>query len=392
MWHSIFKFVLLTTACWLLSVSAAMAERQVGTLTLTPMVGYHVIDGAMNLEDSPVFGVSLGYNVSPRWALEADLRYTPTEIDTVSSNDLDIWTFSLGGLYDLLPNADFKPYLSIGAGLMVYKRDGTSDNDEDAFGYYGVGIKHALSESIDLRFDARHILDYRSNSGDTFDDGSDWGNHLQAMVGFTYQFGSAPVAAKPLPAAVTMAVAMEEPSAPVDNDRDGVFNAQDKCPGTAPAVRVNKDGCPADTDGDGVDDYKDACIGTPANTDVDQHGCTKGGEAFPSLRLNILFGIDEDQVTPFHAGELGKAAAFIAKYPGHQIVVEGHTDDQGSAEYNRSLSQRRADHVRQALISQYGVSADHISAVGYGELQPLTGNATNEERMQNRRVEISIQP
>ncbi|RLB66437.1 MAG: hypothetical protein DRH08_06215 [Deltaproteobacteria bacterium] len=404
--HSIFKLLLLPIVCSLLMVGHAMAEVRAGAFTVTPMAGYHVIDGGMDLDNSAAYGLGLGYNVSPEWAVEADLRYTPTETDSGNSDDLDIWTISIGGLYHFNPEAVLNPYVSFGAGLMVYDLDNTSSDDEDAFGYYGAGIKYSLSESTDFRLDARHILDYRSdNSGSTHDD-SDWRHHLQAMAGFTFQFGGTsaiPVKQEqypvpeltPEPVAkkeVKAPVAKKKVKAPVDSDHDGVLDPQDECLGTAPGVRVDKDGCPADTDGDGVADYQDACVDTPKGAKVDQNGCPEAAEEVADLTINLLFGFDKDQVTPFHYSELRKVVAFADLYPAYPVIIEGYADDRGPTEYNQDLSQRRADNVRKALIKKYGFSASHISAVGFGEVQPLAGNDIVDERSNNRRVVINLRP
>lgn len=389
--RSIIKLVLLTMVCSLFLGGNVMAEVRVGAFTLSPMVGYHVIDGGMDLDDGAAFGLGLGYNASLNWAIEADLRYTPTETDTASDIDIDIWTGSLGALYHFNPKAAFNPYLSFGVGLMVYDIDNTSSDDEDVFGYYGGGFKYSLSQSTAFRLDARHLLDYRSDNGGSKHDDADWRHHLQAMFGLTFQFGGASaVSARQDSAPV---VAKKEVQAPVvDSDHDGVFDPQDKCYGTASGVRVGNDGCPADTDGDGVKDYLDACVDTPEGASVDQNGCLEVAEEPVVLTLNLLFGFDKDQITPFHYHDLNKASEFIERYPMYPVVIEGYADDQGPTEYNQDLSQRRADNVRRALIKKYGVYAGRISSVGFGEVQPVAGNTLAEERMKNRRVVINLRP
>jgi OOP family OmpA-OmpF porin len=309
---------------------------------------------------------------------------TPTETEGPGSVDVDIWTVSVGALRHFQPEARLNPYLSFGAGIMAYQVDGP--DDEDPFGYWGGGLNYSLSDTTDFRVDLRHILDYRSDNNFNTSGGSDWRHHLQAMLGLTYQFGGQPAPmAKPAPAPAPVAQ-------PVDSDKDGVFDPQDQCPGTAPGVRVDSVGCPADTDGDGVADYLDACVDTPQGTQVDKHGCPKGVKEVASLTLNILFGVDKAEVTPFHSNDLNKAAAFIKKYPMYKVVVEGHTDAQGSDVYNQELSQHRAESVRDALVNKYGFPASQVSATGYGEGQPVADNASKEGRAKNRRVEISIRP
>lgn len=71
------------------------------------------------------------------------------------------------------------------------------------------------------------------------------------------------------------------------------------------------------------------------------------------------------------------------------INVAGHTDSRGTDAYNQRLSERRAASVRNYLIQQ-GINPSMISAVGYGESQPVATNATAAGRQQNRRVEITV--
>jgi outer membrane protein OmpA-like peptidoglycan-associated protein len=72
-----------------------------------------------------------------------------------------------------------------------------------------------------------------------------------------------------------------------------------------------------------------------------------------------------------------------------RVRVEGHTDDRGSDEYNRDLSQRRSESVMRYLV-QKGVDAKRLEAIGYGEARPLIPEQTEEARAKNRRVEFTI--
>ena len=81
---------------------------------------------------------------------------------------------------------------------------------------------------------------------------------------------------------------------------------------------------------------------------------------------------------------------FCSAYPGLTLQVEGYTDNVGSDEYNQTLSQQRADAVRDYLISQ-GVSAAVITATGYGMSNPIADNSTTMQgRAQNRRVQMVV--
>jgi outer membrane protein OmpA-like peptidoglycan-associated protein len=86
---------------------------------------------------------------------------------------------------------------------------------------------------------------------------------------------------------------------------------------------------------------------------------------------------------------LTNVAQFLRENPERQITIEGYTDNVGSDAYNRELSQRRADSVRDFLV-QSGISADRITARGLGEEYPVASNDTQAGRQQNRRVQIII--
>lgn len=87
---------------------------------------------------------------------------------------------------------------------------------------------------------------------------------------------------------------------------------------------------------------------------------------------------------------LQRVIEFVNKYPGQNVLIEGHTDSQGSANLNQVLSQKRAEAVRDALI-QDGVDGARLSALGVGEDRPVADNASEEGRARNRRVEIVVQ-
>jgi outer membrane protein OmpA-like peptidoglycan-associated protein len=79
----------------------------------------------------------------------------------------------------------------------------------------------------------------------------------------------------------------------------------------------------------------------------------------------------------------------LKKYPETNILIEGHTDSQGSADYNLELSRNRAQSVANQLAAQ-SVDATRFSLMGYGESQPVADNSTALGRQQNRRVELAI--
>lgn len=109
-----------------------------------------------------------------------------------------------------------------------------------------------------------------------------------------------------------------------------------------------------------------------------------------SITLDIKFDTDKADIKPRYRDELKKVADQLAKHPKATAVVEGHTDNVGSAAYNEKLSQRRADSVRQYLVDTFGIAPDRLTAKGFGLTSPVADNATAEGRAKNRRIETKI--
>lgn len=103
----------------------------------------------------------------------------------------------------------------------------------------------------------------------------------------------------------------------------------------------------------------------------------------------ILFGFDSYALTPESQESVMELAEILNKYPDTNLIIEGHTDNRGSASYNQGLSERRAGAVANYLKMR-GVSGDRLTIVGHGLDRPVASNDTDEGRAQNRRVEIGI--
>ena len=105
-----------------------------------------------------------------------------------------------------------------------------------------------------------------------------------------------------------------------------------------------------------------------------------------TIDLEVLFETDKAIVRSEYDTKIAELAEFMEKYPTTIATIEGHTDSRASNSYNQVLSQRRVNAVKESLMTQFGVSADRLSAVGYGEAQPRANNDTVEGRQLNRRV------
>lgn len=111
-----------------------------------------------------------------------------------------------------------------------------------------------------------------------------------------------------------------------------------------------------------------------------------------TLSGSVLFTSAKWDLSPSAQLKLNDVAnALIKEDPVSKMVVEGHTDSQGGAEYNQDLSQHRAQAVRDYLVTR-GIASDRISAQGFGSTHSVADNGTTEGRANNRRVEIVVQP
>ncbi|MBI5017587.1 MAG: OmpA family protein [Deltaproteobacteria bacterium] len=108
------------------------------------------------------------------------------------------------------------------------------------------------------------------------------------------------------------------------------------------------------------------------------------------ISLHIEFDFDKADIKPQYHGEIGKVAEFMKTYPKTAAVIEGHTDNIGTKEYNEKLSLRRADAVVAYLADKYGIQPLRLSSKGYGFSRPVADNATDEGRQKNRRIDAII--
>jgi OmpA-OmpF porin, OOP family len=173
-----------------------------------------------------------------------------------------------------------------------------------------------------------------------------------------------------------------------DTDKDGVNDEQDKCISEPGLARYN--GCPIpDTDKDGVNDEEDKCISEagPATN----YGCPEIKQAVIDkinyAAKNIFFATGSNKLLPASYKSLNEVAKIMAADASLKLDIDGHTDSQGDAVKNQSLSENRANAVRAYLTSK-GVDESRMTATGHGADMPVADNKTAAGRSKNRRVEL----
>lgn len=294
--------------------------------------------------DSAVVNLGLGYVVNKNWTLEA-IGTSFDTWDTTTNNtigDIDGTQYRLDALYNIDTTSLWRPFVAFGVGDQKLETNGESARD--TLVNLGAGLKRSLGGNWEFRTDVRAFNSLDENYTD-----------LAVNAGISYLFGHAPVKAAPAPVVVPPAPVVE-----VDSDGDGVFDSKDKCPGTAKQYKVDAVGCPLEL------------------TET------------VAIKLAVKFDNAKDVVKPEYLDDIGNLAKFMDQYANTVVTVEGHTDSVGSDTYNKTLSQKRAEAVKQVLITKFNIGADRVKAVGFGESTPVADNTTATGREENRRVVGSV--
>ena len=103
----------------------------------------------------------------------------------------------------------------------------------------------------------------------------------------------------------------------------------------------------------------------------------------------VYFLTDSAELLPASQPAIERIATLLRTHPDWSVAIEGHTDNTGFDAHNVDLSRRRAESLKRALTTTYGVAAARLTAIGYGSARPVDTNATLDGRAHNRRVELS---
>lgn len=369
--------VLATALAAFAAPCAAQVEERSTGFYITPLVNAVRVDDDRGVDDDPAFSLAAGFESHRRWNLELNLfrgRFAGA-----GNDDLTMEAIGVDALHVFRRDARVAPYVLVGIGSQSKDRT-LGGSSTDGYAEAGAGFLTTLRRSetsgreLSLRFDLRA----------RYDD-ADGGSRLDHILGIGLQYAFGVSVSAPAPAAAPEPPPPPPPP-PADEDQDGVPDSRDRCPGTATGTVVDADGCELDSDGDGVvDSTPDECPRTPPETRIDARGCEL--EAEIELPF-VTFEFDSDRLQPEGFATLDQAITTLRMNPDLAIEVAGHTDSVGSAAYNLSLSERRAETVRRYLVDN-GVT-NVLTARGYGEGEPVANNGTEAGRAENRRVVLRI--
>ncbi len=319
-----------------LMAPAAMAGEADDRLYVTPMLSYVLADDARLSEDGVGGALALGKRMGAHLELELRAQYLQYDGETQPGTPLC-------GLLGTCPKGEDVDLFAGGLGLNLFLMpwDGGPYLHADAMAgdstLYNIGLGYDFGRggSVSLRAEALYHID----------DDADV-EEAQFNLGLRIPFGKREVAVAPLPEPVTVVPVMPMPAPP-----------------PPPPCELPPDGTP-----------------------VTLEGC-KAGDRFVLHGVNFEF--NQSRLTANARTLLDQVASALLLRPDIDVEIQGHTDSKGSERYNQSLSERRAQSVLEYLVSA-GVSANRMTARGFGEIQPISDNLTDEGRERNRRVELKV--
>jgi OOP family OmpA-OmpF porin len=182
-----------------------------------------------------------------------------------------------------------------------------------------------------------------------------------------------------------------------DSDGDGVPDGIDKEPNTRTGAVIDVRGVSIDSDGDGVPDGIDIEPATAAGALVDVQG-----KALPPMELELIkkgllrvhkiyFNVGQASIKPESFEVLNEISRILQRHKDLKIQINGHTDADGSDEFNLQLSIERANNVRYYIMARASdIPSENLTTMGFGRKIPLSDNNTPEGRILNRRVEFVV--
>jgi OOP family OmpA-OmpF porin len=392
----------------------AFAEIRPGDFSVSPFIGGFLFEGNQDLEHRPVYGLRVGYDFTRNWGVEAVFDYVRTNYKATDSTT-DVFNYRLEGLYHILPGSRLVPFLAVGiGGMSIDSRNDVIDKNRPAFDY-GAGLKYSLTERLSLRADVRHVLTF----GSVY-------NNLEYTLGLSFSFGGPKAQAASTVAAGQTSQAAEIPSAPLNLRATPVSDSQINLDWSASAgaarYKIYRDGsyltatqvtlapdtgltantryCYMVSATDESDresgQSNEACAVTLASAAV-MEGQKKETAAAaatsekPYELEDIRFDFDKFNLKAEARGILNRHAEWLNKNKdvALTIIIEGHCDERGTADYNMALGQRRASQAAKYLIG-LGIDAGRITTISYGLERPLDPGHNEEAWAKNRRAHFVV--
>jgi len=378
-------------------LTATLLSAQ-SSFEITPVAGYNLTEGNLELDDYAVAGAEAQYNgfnsiISPELTfLYAQADYDEDFQKISTAVDTTIMRLFLNGVYEFKNMSAVIPSIKAGFGYEVMSDSDAGNSENSPVGDVSLALKLPFTEALSLKVETLYMVKYNDARYDS---------NAAFLAGLTLGFGGD---SEEEDRVETMKSAedttqeqdiMMEDSIEdlqlLDSDNDGIIDNIDECPNTLAGLEVDASGCKLvqDSDGDGVEDYLDQCMNTPLDTIVDSNGCSTVAMEDELNSIILYFGYKYTELTEDSQKSLDRLVTLLNNNPAAKIELRGYTDSIASAAFNLNLSKQRAEKIKKMLIEQ-GIDAQRISTVGYGERNPIASNMEESGRAKNRRIEVKL--
>jgi peptidoglycan-associated lipoprotein len=359
----------------LMLASHAMAQKQ-GTVELGGFGQFTIMDTPWALKNGFGVGGRLGYFVTPRWEIEADLANSNLGVEAprVGTGSKSYQTYAGRVTYNLPVKGN---RFLIGVGFGGESVDGGRDFSLTP----GVGYRWNLNRNVALRFDG--LVEYVENPADerfAFPNVPNGTNknaarsaNVELRAGLSFLLGHEEAAAAPPPPAPAPARPMiNQDSINQARRQDSIAHAE------AAAARARQDSIDAA-----------ARARQDSIAAANRAAAEAAAKARAALETTIYFDLNKSALRDDAKATLDSKLAILQANPNVRIRIEGNADERGSDEYNQALGMRRAEEARRYLVSK-GIDASRMDIVSNGEEKPVCTQHDESCWSQNRRDDFVI--
>jgi len=308
------------------------AQVRPATFSVTPYIGGYLFDNERKLSNAPVYGISLGYNFTKYFGVELSGEGIATkyELFVPDSQSTNVGNYRLDAVLNLIPDSRLVPFVFAGFGGQSIDYPKNVPNRSAYAADYGAGLKFFFTDWLALRGDIRQIYVFDNSKKD-----------IEYTLGLVFYFGGSKqtTVAKYKPTA-------ESTSEPVAKEK-----------------------------------VEEKVVILASEPKVEEQVMVAAAE--PKIIVlafeDIHFDFDKSTLKPEAQTILKRNIQLLKDNPKAQIRVAGYTSASGTEEYNQKLSERRANAVREYLISEGVITPDRLTTIGYGETRPAMYEAAPKQ-------------
>ncbi len=335
---------------------------------VTPLVGYNIAEGNLNLSNYAIVGGEVQYNgfnfpIKPEISfLYSMADYENDFINFTNNADTNVMRFLLNGVYEFNKIGPVTPLVKAGIGYETMDDAYGGNNDGSGVADIGAGVKYPFNDMLSLKLEALYMAKYNAARYDS---------NLAILAGITIAFGGNETAV------VETKTVVEEPTPVVEKIVEPIIEE----PVIAEVEVI--EAAPVVAEVAAVAEVKYVPEQYEGTIEVDEKGDPK------KINLGVSFQKDTYNLDTSYNDNIDKFVDYLNRHPEYKVEIVGFADSVNTYAYNQALSEKRANLVKEMLVNK-GISADRLNATGKGEYNPIATNMYKAGRAQNRRVEVTL--